>query len=84
MRRVFVTQGPGLVGSRTILRLLGGEVQIVGSPMTAAAVPAVVDRTDNRSRARGPFVAGDRDEGAGRLDAVAGSEFVDDRIRLRE
>jgi hypothetical protein len=60
------------------------EVQIAGSPTAAAPLPAVVDRTDSRSRARGPFVAGDRDEGAWRLDAAAGSEFVDDRIRLRE
>ena len=84
MRRVFVTYGRRLVGSRTILRLLGREVQIAGSPTAAAAVPAVVDRTDSRPRARGPIVAGDRDEGAWRLDAAACSEFVDDRIRLRE
>jgi hypothetical protein len=30
------------------------------------------------------FIAADRDHDAERLDAVAGSEFLDDRIRLRE
>lgn len=32
---------------------------------------------------RAEFIA-DRDNDAGRLDAAAGCEFVDDRIRLRE
>jgi hypothetical protein len=30
------------------------------------------------------FIAADSDDDAGRLDAAAGCEFVDDRIRLRE
>ena len=34
--------------------------------------------------ARAWFSTQDRDDNAGRLDVVAGSEFLDDRIRLRE
>jgi hypothetical protein len=34
--------------------------------------------------ATGSFSTADRDHDAGRLDVVAGSEFLDDRIRLRE
>jgi hypothetical protein len=34
--------------------------------------------------ARVSFVAADRDREAGRMDAIAGCEFVDDRIRLLE
>ena len=34
--------------------------------------------------ARASFVVADRDHEERRLDAVAGCEFVDDRIRLRE
>ena len=31
-----------------------------------------------------PFIAADRDHDAENVDAVAGSEFVDDQIRLQE
>jgi len=87
MSRVLVPGGPGLVGSRVILRVLaaGREVRtIVGSLTRAAQVRATVDSGDVQPGARVSFVAAERDHGAGRLDAVAGGEFVDDRIRLRE
>jgi hypothetical protein len=37
-----------------------------------------------RPRARDLFIAEDHDDDAGRVDAVAGSEFVDDRVRSVE
>ena len=76
-----------LVGSSVILRLLaaGREVRSkVESPMRAAAVRAVLGPSKVQPGARGSFSAADRDDNAGRLDVVAGSEFLDDRIRLRE
>ena len=84
MSKVFVTHRQSLAGSRVIRGLLSREVPIVGSPTTAGLALKVVDGADSRSSAPGPFVAADRDAGPGRLDAVAGSEFLDDRIRLRE
>jgi hypothetical protein len=49
----------------------------------AASVRAVLDTRNVQPNARVGFIAADRED-AGRLDAVAGCEFVDDRIRLRE
>jgi dihydroflavonol-4-reductase len=87
MSRVLATGGPGFIGSRVILRLLaaGREMRaIVRSPTRAAAVRAMVDTGDVQPNACVSFVAANRDHDAGRLDAVAGCEFVDDRVRLRE
>jgi hypothetical protein len=86
MRRVLVTGGPD-PGSSVILWLLAAcrEVRtMVWSPAHAAAVHGMVDIGDVQPGARVSLVAADRDHGAGRLDAVAGGEFIDDRIRLRE
>lgn len=85
MSRVRATVGPG--GHSLILRLLaaGREVSAVaGSRTRAAEARAVLDARRVLAGAQLPFNAADRDDDAGRLDAVAGSEFVDDRIRLRE
>ena len=74
-------------GGGVIRRLFAGgrEVRaVVESPTRATEVRAMADIGDVRPRARGSFIAADRDDDAGRLDAVAGSEFVDDRIRIRE
>jgi len=87
MSRVLVTGGPGLVGSSVLLRLLaaGREVRTkVEGPMRAAAVRAMLGPRKVQPGARASFSTADRDDDAGRLDAVAGSEFLDDRIRLRE
>jgi nucleoside-diphosphate-sugar epimerase len=87
MSRVLVTGGPGLVGSRVIHRLLaaGREVRtVVGSPTRSAEVRAMVDAGDVQPSARASFVVADGDHEERRLDAVAGCEFVDDRIRRRE
>jgi len=78
---------PGSGGIRVILRLLAAVRDVrtmVGSPTLPAEVRAMEDTGDDQPRARVSFVATDRDHDAGRLDAVAGCEFVDDRIRLLE
>jgi hypothetical protein len=68
MSRFLVASGPGFFGSLGILQLLAGRGE---------------DRTVEESQTRGADEA-DRDHSAETLDATAGSEFVDDRIRLRE
>jgi hypothetical protein len=45
---------------------------------------ASLENEDVRSIYRVSLIAAGRDDGAGGLDDVAGSEFLDDRIRLRE
>lgn len=86
MSRVLVTGRPGLVGSRVILRLRRRRElrTMMGSPTHAAEVRAMVDTGGVQPGARVSFIAADRDHDAGRMDAVAGSEFLDDRIRLLE
>ena len=87
MTRVLVTGGPGFFGSRAILRLFaaGSELRSMEeSPRRTATEPATVDAGDVQPRSRASFIAEDRDRDADRVDAVAGSEFFDDRIRLRE
>jgi nucleoside-diphosphate-sugar epimerase len=84
---VLVTGGPGLVGSSVILRLLAAGRAVrtkVESPMRAAGVRAMLASRKGQPAATGSFSTADRDHDAGRLDVVAGSEFLDDRIRLRE
>jgi len=87
MSRALVTVGPRLAGSRVIVWLLaaGREVRtMVGRPTRAAEVRAVVNTGDIQPGARvSLFNAADPDYTV-RLDAVAGSEFVDDRIHLLE
>jgi hypothetical protein len=59
----------------------------VGDPLKEAVpseVHALVETAHAQRSALASFIATDRDHGAGRSDAVAGSEFLDDRIRLRE
>jgi uncharacterized protein YbjT (DUF2867 family) len=72
MSRVLMAGEPGLVGKHVILQLLaiGREVRTMVRSPRAAALVAVV--------------AADRDCRDGRLDDVAGCEFVDDRIHWLE
>jgi hypothetical protein len=49
-----------------------------------AEVRATVNIEEVQPDARVSLIAADRDHGEGSVDAVAGSEFVDDRIRERE
>ncbi len=53
------------------------------SPTRAIEVDRLSMIAGARVTARVTFIARDRDDG-GRLDAAAGCEFVDDRIRLME
>jgi hypothetical protein len=67
------------------LRAAGREFRtMVGSATRGAEACAMEDTRDARPGARVSFIAADRDHDAGRVDAIAGSEFLDDRIRLRE
>ena len=74
MSRSLATAGLGVVGSRMILRLLA----------TGRGMRAMAGEEDVRPGAGASFVSIDGDHGTERQDAVAGSEFVDDRIRLQE
>jgi len=87
MRRVLVTSGPRFLGSRAILRLLtaGSEMRGMKEDKTRAAEkPTTVVAGDVQRSPRASFIAARRDQDAESVDAIAGSEFVDDRIRLRE
>jgi hypothetical protein len=78
--------GPHFFTSSAILRLLAagpGVRTMEENPTPAASVRADLARRNGQPDARVRFIAADRDD-AGRPDAVAGCEFVDDRIRLRE
>ena len=84
MSGVLVTIASTVGGSRVGLRLLaaGREVRaMVESQTRAAEKRAILDTGDIHSTARVSVIAADRDHEAGRLDAAAGCEFVDDRIR---
>jgi hypothetical protein len=56
---------------------------IDADPTPAAPVRPELERGNAQPDVRVRFNAADGDD-AGRLDAVAGCEFVDDRMRLRE
>jgi len=62
------TKGRRLI-SGVILRVLGVYTEV---------------RSMEESPRHPSFTAADRDRDAERMDSVAGSEFVDDRIRLRD
>jgi hypothetical protein len=57
---------------------------MVENPTRAAELRATTDAGDVQPDAPESFIVSDRDDDAGRLDAVAGCEFVDDQIRLPE
>jgi dihydroflavonol-4-reductase len=87
MSRVLVTSGAGVVGGRLILRLLaaGRELRtMVGTATRTAEMRAILHTGNVQRGGRVSFIAADRDHEGGRLDAAAGCEFVDDRVRLRE
>ena len=82
----LVARRPHLINKTSILRLVVGDqgVRTIEENSTpAASVRAVLNTRNVQPNARVRLIAVDRDD-AGRLDAVAGCEFVDDRIRLRE
>ena len=55
---------------------------LVGTPTRATELRAMLDAGDAQPTARASAIGTERDGGAEELDAVAGSEFVDDRIHL--
>ena len=62
----------------------GRQGSVVESLTRAAEELGVLDTRDDQPRARASFVEADSNHDGGGLDAIAGSEFVDDRIRLVE
>jgi hypothetical protein len=72
MRRVLVTGGFGLLSRLAGVRLLAGTRVVSGFVESRTPVPDA------------PATMDDFDHHTAHLDAVAGSEFVDDRIRRRE
>jgi hypothetical protein len=79
--------GPGLFRRLADIRILVAvrEVRRVeqGHP-GAPREPATMDAREFPWSREASSIAVDFDDSADHLDAVAGSEFVDDRIRLRE
>jgi hypothetical protein len=87
MSRGLVTSATRLVASRAILRfvVVGCEVRTTVESLThAAEVRAMLDTRGVQHGTRVSSIAADAEDDAGRLDAAAGCEFVDDRIPLRE
>ena len=86
MTRGLETGGRGLVGNPVMLWVLAAGRQLrtmVGRPTRVAEMRAIQDAGSVQGD-RVSISAADRDDDSGRLDAVAGSEFIDDRIRELE
>jgi len=75
--RVLLTGGPGFFSRFADVRLLADTREVRGMKET-------IDVREVQPNRGTSIIAADRDHDAGSLDAVAGSEYVDDRIRLRE
>jgi hypothetical protein len=84
MSTTLVTSGLGLFGSRAMLRLLHSGSETRSMEERAAGQPVTVDAPDAQPGRPAPFIAEDREQVADTVDAVAGSEFVDDQIREQE
>jgi hypothetical protein len=87
MSRILTPGEAGTVGSRMMLGLLAPwreMAAIDGSATRAAERPAIQDAEDVQQRARVSIVMAARGHDAETVDAAAGCEFVDDRIRPRE
>ena len=87
MTRILVASRPGFFSRLANLRLLAVAREVRSMEESPARVPeeaaTIVVREIQPSGGASIMVA-DRGHHAERLDAVAGSEFVDDRIRRRE
>jgi hypothetical protein len=87
MSRVLLTGGPGLFSRLANVRLLAATREVRGMEESRRRLPeepATMDVREVQPSRGASIVAADLDHHAESLDAVAGSEFVDDRIRLRE
>jgi hypothetical protein len=63
--------------------LVPADPGLIGDPTRATVNPSLDTRTV-QSATRVSFIAAIRDNDKRRLDTVAGSEFLDDRIRLQD
>ena len=87
MSRVLATSGLGFFSRLASVRLLAAAREVRGmeeSPTRVPEEPGTMDVRDVQPSRGASIIAADLNHHAERLDAVAGSEFVDDRIRLRE
>ena len=82
MSRVLLTSGPGFFSRLANVRLLAAARDVRGTEESRTHVPKEPATRDLGEVQ--PSRAADLNHHASNLDAVAGSEFVDDRIRLRE
>ena len=85
--RVLLTGGPGFFSCLASVRLLAGIRDLRGMEESRTRVsmePGTMDVREVQPNRGASIIAADLDHDAQSLDAVAGSEFVDDRIRLRE
>jgi hypothetical protein len=87
MPKVRVTSGPGFLGRLVHFQLLTPAPEVRNGAESSWRVPddrAAVEVAEIQPTRTASSTAEDLDYRGERLDAVAGSEFVDDRIRLRE
>jgi hypothetical protein len=87
MIRVLSTGGPGFFSRLANVRLLAATCEVLGMDESRKRVPeepGTMDVREVQPNRGASIIAADLDHRAESLDAVAGSEFVDDRIRLRE
>jgi hypothetical protein len=87
INRVLLTGGPGFFSRLANVQLLAATRKLRGIEESRTRVPmepGTMDVRDVHPNREPPIVATDLDHDAESFDAVAGSEFVDDRIRLRE
>jgi hypothetical protein len=87
MSRVLLTGGPGFFSRLANVRLLAATREVHGMEESRRRLPeepATMDVREVQPSRGASLIAADLDHHAESLDAVAGSEFVDDRIRRRE
>jgi len=87
MSRVLLTGRPGFFSRLANVRLLAATREVRGMEESRTRVPeepGTMDVREGQPNRGASIIAADLDRHAESLDAVAGSEFVDDRIRLRE
>jgi hypothetical protein len=87
MSRGLVTSGPHFFTSKRERPPLGRRPSGAwhgGEPEARSGGAAAVEAGDVQPSPRASFIAAGRHQDAESVDAVAGSEFVDDRIRLQE
>jgi len=86
MSNAAVTSAPGFVILRAIRRLLAAGLEVrsmLGGRACTAEVRAMVEAAAAQLPAGPSFIAGYPHHDAGWVDAAAGSEYLDDRLRLR-